>query len=96
MNKNRHLPTRATMTVNIQDENCDIRNGIQSICDSAKSLLNSEKPTKRQRKELLVSAKSLLDEHNSMEEQIPSLLPKDCDKYSIRRIEAESNHKKEN
>ena len=94
MNKNRRLPSKAAITVSLQEDNRDVSNGIQSICDSAHSLLNSQHPTKRQRKELLTTAQSLLELHTSVEEQIPSLLPTECTKCTVQHIQSESEYKR--
>ena len=84
--------SKAQLTVGMLNQNRMICDQITTLRDSAASVLYSEAPTKRQRKELLATAETLLSLQNTVGEQIPDLVPKNCTKYSINRIIADTNH----
>ena len=95
MSKKKEPPPRqskAQLAVGIMNQNRTISGQIIALRDTAESILYTEAPTKRQRKELLATAETLLSLQNTVEEQIPELVPKDCTKYSINRIIADSTH----
>ena len=55
----KRMKSKACMTVDLQTNGRTVQDGIASICDSAISILQSEHPTKRQRKSLISAAESL-------------------------------------
>ena len=78
--------SKAAMTVDVQNDNRTISNGIRDLCNRAESVLCSEAPTKRLRKSLLDTAASLLLLQNSVAEKIPTIVPSDFTSYAIKRI----------
>ena len=84
--------SKAQLTVGMMSHNRTICDQITALRDDAETLLHSEHPTKRQRKELLATAEALLSLQSTVEEQIPELAPKECTKYSINRIHADIKH----
>ena len=83
--------SKADMTVGIQTQGRAVSQGLVSICDSDRVLLQSEGPKKRHRKSLLKAAESLIQLQKSVVEKIPSLVPSDCTKYSLGRLQASNN-----
>ena len=61
-----HPQSKAAITINVQNGNCAISEGIMSLCDKAESILDSETPSKRKKKNLLDTAKSLLQLQSSV------------------------------
>ena len=74
--------SKACLTVDLQTNGRVVESGIASIRDTAVSILQSEHPTKRQRKSLISAAESLLELQKSVIEDIPTLVPNDCTKPS--------------
>ena len=87
-----HRQSKAQLAVDLQTQNHSICDQIKSLRDTAASVLESEAPTKRIRKELLDTAESLLVLQSSVQAKIPELVPKDCTKYSLKRLHAANNH----
>ena len=58
--------SKAAITIDVQNGNHVINEGIMSMCDKAESILDSETPSKRQKKNLLDTAKSLLQLQSSV------------------------------
>ena len=87
----RSRQSKAALAVDLQSHNRTICDRIQSLRDTAVSVLEATAPTKRQRKMLLDTADSLLLLQGDVEAKIPELVPKDCSKYSIARLRADSN-----
>ena len=87
--------SKASTLVNIQNQNVEVHEGIQSLCDSAASLLEvyPESPTKRARKKIMDTADTLLYLQEDMQQKIPQLVPSDCTKYAIGRLQSVSNYK---
>ena len=52
--------SKASMTVDLQVDGQSVEDGISRIRDAAQAMLDSENPTKRQRKALVETAESLL------------------------------------
>ena len=95
MSKKKEAPPRqskAQLAVGMLNQNRTICDQIITLRDTAESILYTEAPAKRQRKELLATAETLLSLQNTVGEQIPELVPKDCTKYSINCIIADSTH----
>ena len=100
--KGRRLPmaardsrqSKATIAVAVQNQNIDVRAGIQSLRDTAISLLASDNPTKRARKELLDTANTLLVLQSDVEQKIPDLVPSTCMKYAVNRLQSDSNQQR--
>ena len=90
--KGRHRQSKAALCVDLQTQNRAVCEHIQSFCDTAVTLLDSEKPTKRARKDLLDTAQSLLSLQNGIDEKIPALVLSCCTKYSQNRLHAVNNH----
>ena len=76
----------AVITVDIQSRSHDVSERIEEVRDKAESILDSKAPSKKIRKALLDTAKSLLQLQHSVVEKIPSLIPTDCSNYSLSRI----------
>ena len=88
----RRRQSKAQLAVNLQTHNRSIYNRINFLCNMAESVLETEAPTKRQRRRILDTVESLLALQGCVEEKIPQLVPKDCSKYSISRLHAANNH----
>ena len=84
--------SKAAITVDVQTTSKAVGNGIMNIRVAAESICSSHAPTKRQRKELVDTAKSLLALQYSVTEKIPTLLPDNCTQYAMSRLTSESNH----
>ena len=65
---------------------------LRPICDNAESLLLSEKPTKRQQKSFVETAKAILSLSSSREGKNPSLVADNCSRYSISRLHTASKY----
>ena len=87
-----HRHSKTVITVGIQSDNRAVADGIQLIRDKAECLLSTQSPTKKQRKELLESAKSLLQLQASVVQKLPDLIPEECSKYSLKCISSEQEH----
>ena len=87
--------SKASTLVNVQNQNVEVHEGIQSLCDSAASLLEvyPESPTKRARKKIMDTADTLLYLQEDMQQNIPQLVPSDCTKYAIGSLQSVSNYK---
>ena len=86
--------SKAATVVNVENQNAELREGIQSLRDSAASLLDSENPTKRARKMIMDTADTLLSLQNDVQQKIPHLVPSDCTKYAVKRLQSISNYEK--
>ena len=84
--------SKAARTVDVQTTSKAVGDGIMNIRDAAESIRSSQAPTKRQRKELVDTAKSLLALQHSVTEKIPTLLPDNFTQYAMTRLISESNH----
>ena len=80
------------MTIDLQTDGRAVRDGISSIRDVAQSMLDSEVPTKRQRSDLVKKAESLIALQKSVVDKIPDLIPADCTKYALTRLNAVNNY----
>ena len=90
--KGHRRQSKAALCVDLQTQNRAVCEQIKSLRDTAVTLLDSEKPTKRARKELLDTAQSLLSLQNGIDEKIPALVPSCCTKYSLNRLHAVNNY----
>ena len=86
--------SKASTVVNVQNQNAEVREGIQSLRDSAASLIDSENPTKRARKMIMDTADTLLFLQEDMQQKIPQLVASDCTKYAVERLQSISNYEK--
>ena len=84
--------SKAAIAVDVQSQHEALSNSIQLLRATAATILESEKPTKRARKELLDTADTLLSLQGVVLQEIPKLIPSNCTKYSINRLQSESNH----
>ena len=80
------------MTIDLQTDGRAVRDGISAIRDVAQSMLDSEVPTKRQRSNLVKKAESLIALQKSVVDKIPDLVPADCTKYALTRLNAANNY----
>ena len=78
--------SKAALTVEVQNGNRTIGEGIAIICNRAKLILDSTAPSKEARKTLLATAESLLQLQSDISEKIPSLVPSNCSKCSVKRL----------
>ena len=78
--------SKASMTVDLQVDGQAVEVGISRIRDVAQAMLDSEVPTKRQRKALVDTAESLLALKKAVVDKIPNIVPNDCTNYSLARI----------
>ena len=83
--------SKASIAVDIHSQHKVVCANILSLRDSAADLLASEKPSKRARKELLGYADTLLSLQGDIQQKILSLMPSECTKYSVTRLQSESN-----
>ena len=90
--RNVNKKSKACLTVDLQTDGRAVESGIMSIRDTAVSILQSDHPTKRQRKSLLSAAESLLELQKSIIDDIPTLVPNDCTKYAISRLHSTKSH----
>ena len=88
----KRMKSKACMTVDLQTNGRTVQDSIASICDSAISILQSEHPTKRQRKSLISAAESLLEVQKSVINEIPSLVPNKCTKFAIARLHSVNSY----
>ena len=86
--------SKAAITVDVQNDNHAIYGSILDICGKAEAILESQAPTKKQRKCLLDTAASLLQLQTSVAEKIPELLPSNCSVYSLMRLHSVDAHTK--
>ena len=85
---NEKRKSKASLTVDLQIDGRTVGKGISDIFDSAQSILSAEVPTKRQRKALVETARSLLTLQKTIVSKIPDLVPNDCTQYSLSRVSA--------
>ena len=83
--------SKAAITVDIRSQHKEVCDNIRSLRDTAAELLACDKPTKRARKELLDTADTLLLLQDDVQQKVPKLLPSDCTKYSLNRLQSASN-----
>ena len=83
--------SKAAIAVTIHSQHIEVCNSIRSLRDAAATLLASENPMKRARRELLVTADTLLSLQGDVQQKIPNLMPSNCTKYSIRRLQSEAD-----
>ena len=86
--------SKAATIVHVLKQNVEVREGIQSLRDSAASFLDSENPTKRARRMMMDTADTLLSLQGDMQQKIPQLVPSDCTKYAVERLQSISNYEK--
>ena len=86
--------SKAAITIDVQNGNREISDGIVNICARAESLLDTQAPTKRQKLNLLATAESLLELQTSVSQKIPFLVPSDCSRYSLCRLQTSTDHSK--
>ena len=86
--------SKAAITINIKNGNHEISDGIINICAQPESLLDTQAPTKRQKLNLLATAESLLELQTSVSKEIPCLVPSDCSRYSLCRLQTSTDHSK--
>ena len=87
----RRRQSKAALTVDLQSHNRTIIDCVQTLRDTAVSVLEAVAPTKRQRKILLNTADTILALQGSVEAKIPEIVPQSCSKYSIARLRAANN-----
>ena len=83
--------SKAALAVTINSDNNVVNAGMQQLCDSAKALLDTENPTKRQRKQLLDTAQTLLSLQGDVQQKVPSLVPSNCTQYAVGRLTSVAN-----
>ena len=76
----------AALAVTINSDNNVVNACMQQLCNLAKALLESEHPTKRQRKQLLDTAETLLSLQGDVQQKVPSLVPSNCTQYAVGRL----------
>ena len=84
--------SKAALTVEVQNGNRTIGEGIAIICNRAKLILDSTAPSKEARKTLLATAESLLQLQSDISEKIPGLVPSNCSRYSIKRLRTANDY----
>ena len=82
--------SKAVIAVDIHSQHEAVCESIKSLRDTAATLLASEKPTKRVRRELLNTADTLLSLQSDVQQEIPNLMPSNCTKYDVGRLKSES------
>ena len=83
--------SKSAIAVDIHSQHEAVCESIKSLRDTAATLLASEKPTKRARRELLDTADTLLSLQSNVQQAIPKLMPYNCTKYAVGRLQSESN-----
>ena len=86
--------SKAAITIDVQNANREIGEGIIDICARAESLLDTQAPTKRQKRNLLDTVESLLQLQTSVAEKNPDLVPSDCSRYSLSRLQTSTDYSK--
>ena len=84
--------SKAVLAVDLQSENQCVSELIESLRDTTTSLLDSEKPSKQQRKLLFDAVTSLLLLQTKATEKIPALVPGDVTQYSMKRLSTVKAH----
>ena len=82
---------KAVIAVDIHSQHEAVCQSIKSLRDTAATLLASEKPTKRARRELLDTADTILSLQIDVQQAIPKIMPYNCTKYAVGRLQSESN-----
>ena len=83
--------SKSVIVVDIHSQNESVCESIKSLRDTAATLLAYDKPTKRARRELLDTADTILSLKSDVQQAIPKLMPFNCTKYTVGRLQSESN-----
>ena len=81
------LQSKAVIAVDIHSQHEAVCESIKSLRDTGATLLASEKPTKRVRRELLDTADTLLSLQSDVQQAIPKLMPSNIVLFTDRRHE---------
>ena len=79
--------SKAALTVELQNINRAVSSGIKQLHAHAQNVLYRPLPTKCQRQLLVDAAPSLLSLQGTVKTKIPKLVPDDCTRYLLNRMQ---------
>ena len=78
--------SKAALTVDIQNTNREVVDGLKHLCTQASCVLNTDAPSKRSRQSLIETAESPFSLQQSVKHKIPDLVPENYTRYSVKRL----------